>query len=97
MERLTMAIRLVVTLTTQPGRGADYANAWTTRISETVEEQGCEQYELFRSTTRSDVVVLLERWTTEHDLEAHLTRVRAQSPVAPELRLASSLERYEVD
>jgi quinol monooxygenase YgiN len=91
-----MSVRLVVTLTAQPGRGREFAQAWTGRLAEVQSEQGCEQYELFTSTTRPDTLVLLERWTSDDALAAHAALMRTKSPVAPELRLSSELERFSI-
>jgi quinol monooxygenase YgiN len=88
-----MAVRLVVTFMAQPGKGEAFADAFAPVIKEVQQEKGCEQYEL-------DKLVLLERWTTAEDLDAHLELLRARgpSPTAPFRAegFAPSLERYEV-
>jgi quinol monooxygenase YgiN len=89
-----MSVRLVVTLTARPGSGAAYADAWQQRVREVQEEPGCEQYELFVSTTRPDTLVLLERWRSDEALRAHAELNKTRSPVAPEYRLSSSVERF---
>ena len=91
-----MAVRLVVTFTAHPGRGPELAHAWTGRLGEVQSEHGCEQYELFTSTTRPDILVLLERWTSDDALAAHAALMRTKPPVAPELRLSSELERFAI-
>jgi quinol monooxygenase YgiN len=91
-----MSVRLIVTLTALPGRGREYADAWKDRLAEVNSEVGCEQYEMFVSTTRPDTVVLLERWTSEDTLAAHSALMRTKAPVAPELRAESKVERFAV-
>ena len=95
-----MAVRLVVTFTAQPGKGGDFAAALAPVIKEVQQEKGCEQYELFRGAEDADKLVLLERWTTPEDLDAHmeLMRSRGPSPAAPFRAEGSApnLERYEV-
>ena len=93
-----MAVRLVITFPLQPGKARAYAEAFSTVVSETRQEPGCEQYELFTSTSDPDKVVLLERWSSAALLERHMevmkkrdmaaiTAMRAGPPVA---------ERFEV-
>ena len=94
-----MAIRLVITFTSQPGKGADFAAAFAPVIGEVVKEPGCEQYELFRSQQDPDKLVLLERWTDQAALDAHsaANRARGPSPTAPFRAGGGAMERYEVD
>ena len=94
-----MAVRLVVTFTAKPGMAADFAKAFAPQIAETVKEPGCEQYELFRSESDPNKLVLLERWTTPEDLEVHMgvLRARGPSPTAPFRAEGSgpTMERFE--
>jgi len=90
-------VRLVVTINAASGRGSDLATAMQPRLDEVRTEPGCEQYELFRSTERPDILVLLERWASETALEAHSALNRTRTPMAPELRAApGKLERYVI-
>ncbi len=90
-------IRLVVTLTSAPGKAQELAKAMQPRLEEVWKEPGCEQYELFVSTTRPDSLVLLERWSDEATLDAHTALNRTRPPLAPELRGGpGKLERYIV-
>ena len=43
-----MAIRLVVTITAAPGKGAELAQAYRARCAECMKEPGCEQFEVFQ-------------------------------------------------
>jgi quinol monooxygenase YgiN len=91
-----MAVRLIVTFTALPGKGADFARAFAPVIEEVLEEPGCEQYELFVSQADPDKLVLLERWADEASLEAHsaANRARGASPTAPFRAGAPLLERF---
>ena len=90
-------VRLVVTITAAPGKGAELARLMQPRLEDVRKEPGCEQYELFQSTERPDTLVLLERWTDEATLEAHSALNRTRTPIAPELRAApGKAERYLV-
>ena len=57
-----MAIRLVVTISAAPGKGAQLAEAYKGRCAEVMKEPGCEQFEVFQSVVNPDRLTLLERW-----------------------------------
>jgi quinol monooxygenase YgiN len=66
-----MAIRHVVTIQVAPGKAAEFADVFKTLQLIVLREQGCEQYELFRSVDDPEKVVLLERWTSPELLDRH--------------------------
>jgi quinol monooxygenase YgiN len=92
-----MAIRLVVTFTTQPGKATDFAQAFAPVIKEVQKEKGCEQYELFGSLDDADKLVLLERWADAASLDAHAAAMRGRgpSPTASYRAGSPTMERYE--
>ena len=45
-----MPIRLIVTMTAAPGKGAELARAMAPRLAEVRQEPGCQQYDLFQDT-----------------------------------------------
>ena len=81
-----MAIRLVVTLTAAPGRGAELAQAYKARCAEIMREPGCEQFEVFQSALDPDRLVLLERWADQAALEAHAKVNQTRPPLHAGLR-----------
>ena len=94
-----MAIRLVVTFRAQPGKGQDFADAFVPLAQITHSEKGCEQYQLFRALDDPDTLVLLERWTSQEDLDAHMEAMRGRggSPTGQFGAGPPSLERFEVE
>jgi len=91
-----MPVRLVVTFPVQAGKGDEFVRAWTARLKEVREEPGCDQYELFRSTERPDVVVLLETWSSTDTLKAHADLNQTRTPIARDLLDGrTTVERYE--
>jgi quinol monooxygenase YgiN len=52
-----MALRLIVTFKALPGKAQDFADAFKGLAAITLKEQGCEQYELFRSQQDADTLV----------------------------------------
>ncbi|MFM9972138.1 MAG: putative quinol monooxygenase [Burkholderiales bacterium] len=73
-----MAIRLLISSKVKPGQAAAYAKAFAPIERETNTEPGCEQYELFQSVTNPDKLVLMERWTDQASLDAHLKVMAAR-------------------
>lgn len=81
-----MAVRLVVTITAQPGKGAELAQAYKARCRAVMEEPGCEQFEIFQSVLDPDRLALLERWTDQAALDTHARLNSTRPPLRPELR-----------
>jgi quinol monooxygenase YgiN len=74
-----MTIRLVVTFTAAPGKGAELAKFYKARCAECRQEPGCEQFECFQSVDDPDKVILLERWKDHAALDTH-ARVNSTRP-----------------
>jgi quinol monooxygenase YgiN len=66
-----MSIRLVVTITAAPGKGAELAQAYKARCAECMKEPGCEQFEIFQGVADPDRLTLLERWADKAALDVH--------------------------
>ena len=94
-----MAIRLVVSVKVQAGKGDEYAASFLPRTLETQKEPGCLQYELFRSLENPESFTLLEKWTDEAALEVHMGVLRSRPrPAGPGITEGPpSMERYEVE
>ena len=91
-----MAIRLVVTIITAPGKGGELAQAYRARCADAMKEPGCEQFEIFQSALDPDKLALLERWKDQAALDAHAQLNRTRPPLRPELRVgAGEREDYE--
>jgi quinol monooxygenase YgiN len=91
-----MSIRLVVTITAAPGKGAELAQAYKARCAEAMQEPGCEQFEIFQGVADPDRLTLLERWADRAALEAHAKLNRTRPPLHAELRMGSGeREDYE--
>ena len=95
-----MPVRIVVTFKAKQGQGAQMAAAFAPVATLVQAEKGCEQYEMFQGCAAPDTLVLLERWTTAADLDAHTEamRTRGPSPTAAfrDESFAPAIERYEV-
>jgi quinol monooxygenase YgiN len=97
-----MAIRHVVTIQVASGKAAEFANAFKVLQESALEEDGCEQYELFQGVDDPDKVILLERWTNQELLDKHMAAERTRSPSPVDAIIAlwapgttPSVERFE--
>jgi quinol monooxygenase YgiN len=98
-----MAIRHVVTIQVAPGRTNDLVGAFRGLQAIAQRQDGCEQYELFRSVDDPEKVVLLERWADEGVLAAHMEAERTRDRAAVDALVAlwapgstPTVERFEV-
>src|SRR5436190_19204922 len=95
----TMALRLMVSIKTLPGKGDEYLAEALPRAVETRAEPGCEQYDYFRNAEDADSFVLIERWTDEPLWQQHMGVMRARPPRSgtPITEGGARLERYDVE
>lgn len=84
-----MSIRLVVTITAVPGKGAELAQVMKARCEEAAKEPGCEQFEVFQSVANPDRLALLERWVDQAALDVHAKLNASRPPLRPELRVGN--------
>ena len=89
-----MTLRLVVTFTAAPGRGAELVEAFVERCRLVAEEPGCLQFEIFRSALDPDKLTLLEHWQDEAALDAHLEMNKTRAPFPPGLIVGRAREDY---
>jgi quinol monooxygenase YgiN len=91
-----MSLRLVVSITAAPGKGAELAQAYKSRCTEIMQEPGCEQFEVFQSVVNPDRLTLLERWVDQTALDVHAKVNQSRPPLPPGLRVgAGEREDYE--
>jgi len=64
-------VKLVVLISTQPGRGQAQIDAFEQLALLVREEQGCLQYDLHPVADDQDRFVLIERWASQAALDAH--------------------------
>ncbi len=84
-----MSIRLVITITAAPGKGAELAQAMRARCVEVMTEPGCEQFEAFQSALDPDKIVLLEHWKDQAALDAHMKVNATRAPMREGLRVGA--------
>lgn len=76
-------VRLVIPIRSASGRGDEYAEAWADYYDNVKHEDGCIQYELFRSTGNPDRFFVLELWRDRAAFDAHWRIAKDR----PQLRL----------
>ncbi len=86
-----MAVRLVVSITAEPGKGSELAAVYRDRCADVAQEPGCEQFEIFQSALNPDRLVLLERWTDQAALDVHAGVNATRAPLPPGLRAPGSV------
>jgi quinol monooxygenase YgiN len=91
-----MPVRLVVTITAAPGKGAELAQAFKSRCLDCMQEPGCEQFEVFQSVLNPDKLALLELWQDQASLDAHAKLNTTRPPMPAGLRAGvNEREDYE--
>ena len=91
-----MPVRLVVSFTAEPGKGAELAREYRARCAEVAKEPGCLQFEVFQSALDPDNLVLLELWADQAALDVHAKVNTTRPPLPPGLRRgAGEREDYE--
>jgi quinol monooxygenase YgiN len=73
-------IRLVCHSIFEPGRAAEFVDAWNERAAETRNEPGCVQYEVLVSREDPDRIVLLEHWTDQETYDRHWALEQTRGP-----------------
>ena len=84
-----MSVRLVISITAAPGKGAELAEAMKSRCEVSAKDAGCLQFEVFRSALNPDKLTLLELWQDQAALDAHAKLQAARPPVPDGLRLGA--------
>lgn len=97
-----MAIRHVVTVEVAPGLAREFGDAFRVLQTHALQEEGCEQYELFQSVDAPDRMVILERWASQALLEQHMAGERTRDADAIDAIVAlwapgttPTVERFE--
>jgi quinol monooxygenase YgiN len=77
-----MAVRLVVTINAEPGKGVELARIFRERCDDVMKEPGCQQFEVFQSVLNPDKLALLELWQDQAALDVHakVNATRAKLP-----------------
>jgi quinol monooxygenase YgiN len=75
-----VSIRLVVQMQTRPEHGDEFFRLAAQRCRTVENEQGCEQFEVFRSALNPTKFTLLILWHDQASLDAHNALAKTQTP-----------------
>jgi quinol monooxygenase YgiN len=86
-----------------PDKAAEFSRVFHALQVSALQEQGCEQYELFQSVHDPARMVLLERWASQALLDQHMHAERTRNAAAIDALVAlwatgttPSIERFDV-
>ena len=94
-----MAIGLTVNFEIKPGTSADFeAGFQKAAAAVKAQDAGCEMYDLFKSVDSPTRYVIVERWTTQELLDAHMKSptMAGMAALAPHFAGPPSLAKYDV-
>ena len=95
-----MAIGLTVQFKIKSGSNAEF-EAGFAKASAGVKEQdeGCEMYDLFKSVDDDTRYVMVERWSTQELLDAHMKSpsMAGMAALGPHFAGAPVLTKYELE
>lgn len=91
-------ITVIVRIKAKPGKAEALEKELRVSVPPTHLEPGCLRFALHRSTTESDVFLLVERWTSQDALDEHLRKPYLTHLLAQLKELAQSSEAsvYEI-
>jgi quinol monooxygenase YgiN len=95
-----MAIGLTVQFTIKAGSNDDFEAGFGKASAEVKQQdEGCEMYDLFRSVDDSTRYAMVERWTSQELLDAHMKSptMQGMAALAPHFDGAPSMAQYEVE
>jgi quinol monooxygenase YgiN len=88
-------VRLVHNFKVLPGQGAEYAGLWDSEYDVINGQPGCEQWELFQSTSNPDNFALLEHWESRGAFHSYWN-IQKVRPVAGKHCIDESSIRIEI-
>jgi quinol monooxygenase YgiN len=94
-----MAVRLVIEIRANPGKGAELLAEMEKRCVEVRGEPGCQQFEVFQSGNDADKLCLLELWADQAALDVHAGKNAAAPPNSrmAELRMDGPVPREDYE
>ena len=68
------AVVVVAMLKVRPGTAAEAIEAFRPVVEKTHHERGCLAYALHRDRSAPDMIVLIEKWASQEDLDRHFDK-----------------------
>lgn len=96
-DYITAMVRLNVSITvTDATRYDEICKTATELVALSLHDQGCIDYDLYKSTTNDDRLMIVETWQSRADLEAH-QRTAHFKRLVPRLESLGTLTLVEFD
>ena len=92
-----MAIGITVGFEIKPGSNAEFEAGFAKAAAAVkAQDQGCEMYDLFKSVDSPTRYVMVERWTSEELLAAHMKSptMAGMAAIAPHFAARPSMAKY---
>lgn len=93
-----MAIGITVQFEIKPGSAADFEAGFRKAAAAVkAQDEGCEMYDLFKSIDSQTRYVMVERWTTQELLDAHMKSptMAGMAALGPHFAGAPTMATYE--
>ena len=94
-----MAIGMTVKFEIKPGTSEQFESGFQKAAAAVkAQDEGCEMYDLFKSVDSPTRYVIVERWTTQELLDAHMKSptMAGMAALAPHFAGPPSLAKYDV-
>ncbi len=94
-----MAIGITVKFEIKAGSNAAFEAGFAKASADVkAKDEGCEMYDLYKSVDRPTSYVMVERWTTQALLDAHMKSptMAGMAALAPHFAGAPSMAKYEL-
>ena len=96
LKKVEGSFSLIVSFQVKKGEEKTLLNAAKACIAATVEEKGCKRYELHQDLENATKFLLIERWDSVEDLEAHLGAAHTKKFLATLGKIAAGPPKFEI-
>ena len=90
-----MTLRMVAYFECLPGKRDEVTKLYSQLCPEFRQEPGCLEHQMYQSVENPDSVILLERWTDQPSVDAHLAALMARGLNLETLRRPVKADHYE--
>ena len=96
LKKVEGSFSLIVSFQVKKGEEKTFLDAAKPAIAATVKEKGCKRYELHQDIEDTTKFVLIERWDSVKDLEAHMGADHTKKLLAAVGKIAAGPPKIEI-
>ena len=96
LKKVEGSFSLIVSIQVKKGEEKAMLDAAKPCIAATVKETGCKRYELHQDLETPTKFVLIERWDSVKDLEAHMDAAHTKTLLAKVAKIAAGPPKIEI-